>query len=163
LDVYPTLVDLANISASDFMDDDTSTSYKLAARQLHGRTIDNRSKAVASMLGLEGKSFAELLDDPDKPHRDMGFYQYTCASNSGWGKECMGYSVVSILLQRRYTEWVAFNSTSATPNFSNLIAVAEMYDHRLDPGEDENVADAPAQQAARRQLSTALQANFGRQ
>jgi arylsulfatase A-like enzyme len=26
--------------------------------------------------GLEGRSFAHLLDDAARPHRDLGFYQY---------------------------------------------------------------------------------------
>ena len=58
--------------------------------------------------GLEGRSFAPLLDSPTAPHREYGFYQYTCAGvghGTGLAPTCMGYSVVSPTMELRYLEW----------------------------------------------------------
>ena len=59
----------------------------------------------------------------------------------------MGYSVRSA--GWRYTEWFAFNYTTAKTDFSTSLFV-ELYDHREDDGDDfdaydqENVATDPA-------------------
>ena len=108
--------------------------------------------------GLEGRSFAHLLDDAAQPHRDVAFYQYTCAGRSS----CMGYSVLSVPLRMRYTEWVAFDMESATPDFGTPLAPPELYDHRTDLQEDKNAATNPANAAAKQQLSHALRLNFAR-
>jgi hypothetical protein len=70
--------------------------------------------------------------------------RYTCA-----GRSCMGYSVLSVPLQMRYTEWVAFDQKSATPDFGTALAPPELYDHRTDLQENRNAAKEPANAAAR--------------
>lgn len=70
---------------------------------------------------LEGTSFAELLDTPDKPWKDAVFSYYQ-----------NGYSVKSD--RYRYTEW--------RDDDGNLYGQM-LYDHVEDPGENRNIADAP--------------------
>lgn len=107
--------------------------------------------------GLEGTSFAPVLHNASFQHRKVGLYQYTCAGI----KACMGYSIISLPLQLRYTEWVAFDFTTATPNFNVSVAVAELYDHEKDLEENVNVAGLAAYASARSTLSAALRASFG--
>lgn len=121
---------------------------------------------TAMPVGLEGRSFAPLLDSPTAPHREYGFYQYTCAGaghGTGLVPTCMGYSVVSPTMKLRYTAWVAFNATSASPDFSQHLAVEELYNHGADIRENVNVAADPELAWAKGTLSKALRANFERQ
>ncbi len=78
----------------------------------------------------EGKS---LLNRPFE-EEPLAFSQYT--NHRG---NIMGYSVRS--RDFRYTEWVGFNATSCTPDFEN-VQDRELYDHRRDPDEYENVVDS---------------------
>ena len=39
----------------------------------------------------------------------------------------------------RCTIWLGYSSHTATPDWTNIVG-RELYDHRRDPGEDENVA-----------------------
>ena len=64
----------------------------------------------------------------------------------------MGYSVLSVPLRMRYTEWVAFDMESATPDFGTPLAPPELYDHRTDLQEDKNAATNPANAAAKQRL-----------
>jgi hypothetical protein len=108
-------------------------------------------------LGLEGASFAPLLDNATVVHKPLAFAQYTCAGVV----DCMGYTVVSIPRRLRFTEWVAFAPDRAVANFSRTVAPPEMSDHAHDPLENVNVAGAPANAAARAELGAALRAHFG--
>ena len=114
--------------------------------------------------GLEGKSFAPLLDTPTAPHRDYGFYQYTCVGpyGSGIAPTCMGYAVISPTMQLRYTAWVAFDGQGAQgqPDFERHLAQEELYDHKTDIAENVNVASDPKFAAAKATLSKVLRDNF---
>lgn len=54
--------------------------------------------------------------------------------------EIMGYSIRTA--RYRYTEWVEFNNTSFSPIWENKTA-AELYDHLLDPEENDNLFFTP--------------------
>jgi arylsulfatase A-like enzyme len=74
--------------------------------------------------GLEGTSFARLLDDPNAPGKPAALSQANPRGRTGR----------SIRTDRhRYTEWV---------RRGKLVAV-ELYDHRIDPGENVNLAAKP--------------------
>jgi arylsulfatase A-like enzyme len=77
--------------------------------------------------GVQGESFAKLLDDPSQPFKSMAISQYPRQ------KDVMGYSMRTD--RWRYTEWVKKDKHDE--------AVArELYDHQTDPGETANVAAA---------------------
>jgi len=75
--------------------------------------------------GLEGASFAPLLDQPDRPWKTAAFSQYPRGNY-------MGYSIRTD--RYRYTEW---RRCGEKP-----VAV-ELYDHLNDPGENINIAGRP--------------------
>ena len=105
--------------------------------------------------GLEGTSFAQLLDDPTQTHRNFGFYQYTCYGVAN----CMGYSVLSMALGMRYTQWVRHEH--GVPDFDKHMAPPELYVHHTDPHENDNVAADPAYADDCAALSHKLKHNFG--
>jgi arylsulfatase A-like enzyme len=89
--------------------------------------------------GLEGMSFAPLLDDPNRAWKKAAFSQYPRP-----GQKAMGYTMRTD--RYRYTEWV---------NTGNKSVIArELYDHRSDPLETKNVAGEQAE--AVKQLSEQL-------
>jgi iduronate 2-sulfatase len=74
--------------------------------------------------GLEGASFARVLEDPTQPFRQAAFSQYPRA------KGVMGYSMRT---QRyRYTQW---------QDKAGQIIARELYDHETDPQENINIAE----------------------
>lgn len=78
--------------------------------------------------GVEGHSFAPLLDDPKKPWKAAAFSQYPRG-----GKDTgplMGYAVKTD--RYRYVEWRKRDGTE--------VVARELYDHQTDPNEDKNVA-----------------------
>ncbi|MEW6356412.1 MAG: sulfatase [Planctomycetota bacterium] len=75
--------------------------------------------------GLEGTSFAPLMDDPKRPWKTAAFSQYP-------RKKYMGYSMRTD--RYRYTEWGARGEAPVA---------RELYDHQTDPGENVNLADKP--------------------
>ena len=82
--------------------------------------------------GVEGYSFAPLLDDPKKPWKAAAFSQYPRG-----GKDTgplMGYAVKTD--RYRYVEWRKRGGTE--------VVARELYDHQADPNEDRNVAADPA-------------------
>jgi arylsulfatase A-like enzyme len=74
---------------------------------------------------LEGTSFAPLMDNPDLPWKSAAFSLYPRGSVMGWSMRTDRY---------RYTEWGAFKQK---PQFR------ELYDHQVDPDENENIVDKP--------------------
>ena len=80
--------------------------------------------------GLEGTSFAPLLDAPDRPWKKAAFSQYP-RSAPGVGS-LMGYSMRTD--RYRFTEWAV-----PAKNFREI----ELYDYEKDPQENVNVAHRP--------------------
>ena len=98
--------------------------------------------------GVEGHSFAPLLDDPARTWKAAAFSQYPRG-----GKDTgplMGYAVKTD--RHRYVEWRKRNGTE--------VVARELYDHRADPNEDRNVAGDPANKAVVDDLSKRLAAGW---
>ncbi len=77
---------------------------------------------------LEGTSFAPLLDSPDRAWKNAAFSQYPR------GRGVMGYSIRTD--RYRLTRWLR-------PDGSEV--ARELYDHQIDPQENENIAENPEQ------------------
>lgn len=65
----------------------------------------------------------------------------------------MGYSIRTE--RYRFTEWVSFNNTNCTPVWSDIIAT-ELYDHSIDPEENQNLASTPHLKFVKRKLRKEL-------
>jgi arylsulfatase A-like enzyme len=87
---------------------------------------------------LEGNSFAELLQTPSYPWKRAAFSQYPRGN-------VMGYSMTTDRF--RYTVWVDQKK-------DNEVVFAELYDHRKDPQENENVIDSPLYASEIKRLET---------
>jgi arylsulfatase A-like enzyme len=79
--------------------------------------------------GVEGHSFAPLLDDPKKPWKAAAFSQYPRGGGPGVG-QLMGYAIRTD--RYRYVEWRKRGGSE--------VVARELYDHLGDPEEDRNVA-----------------------
>ena len=79
---------------------------------------------------LEGLSLKPLLNDPDRPWKTAAFSQYPRSQMGG----LMGYSMRTDLY--RFTVWVAKNDHSR-------VDAVELYDHKADPQENQNIAKRP--------------------
>jgi arylsulfatase A-like enzyme len=97
--------------------------------------------------GVEGTSFAPLLDDPARPWKKAAFSQYPRGVPSVG--RCMGYSVRTD--RWRLVEW-------AVPD--KKFAEYELYDHQKDPNEDVNVAGLPENAAVVKELAEILRAGW---
>jgi iduronate 2-sulfatase len=73
--------------------------------------------------GLEGTSFAPLVADPGRPWKKAAFSQYPRGDLMGYAMRTDRY---------RYVEWVKQGTAQ--------VEGRELYDHRDDPDENENVA-----------------------
>jgi arylsulfatase A-like enzyme len=92
--------------------------------------------------GLEGKSFARLLDDPNAAWgKQAAFSEYPKGKNHGVAMRTDRY---------RYVEW---------RDKSGQLVARELYDHAADPQENQNVADQPENAALLEQLGKQLQAS----
>jgi len=92
--------------------------------------------------GLEGFSFAPLMDTPDRPWKKAAFSQYP---RGGY----MGYSIRTD--RYRYTEWAKCGEKPAG---------AELYDHQVDPNENVNLAYRPENRELTARLSGMLRAGW---
>jgi arylsulfatase A-like enzyme len=95
--------------------------------------------------GVEGFSFARLLDDPKQPWKAAAFSQYPRAGGPGVGA-VMGYAVRSE--HHRYVEW--------RKREGGEVIARELYDQRTDPNEDRNIAAVPAHAEIVQQLAKRL-------
>ncbi len=85
--------------------------------------------------GLEGRSFVPLLNDPAQPWKEAAYTELRRGRILGR----------SVRTERwRYTEWAEGREGS------------ELYDHRSDPGEYENLASDPARAGVVRKLRELL-------
>jgi arylsulfatase A-like enzyme len=98
--------------------------------------------------GVEGHSFAPLLDDPARPWKAAAFSQYPRGSKDTG--PVMGYAVRTA--SHRYVEWRKRGTAE--------VVARELYDHAADPGEDVNVADRPANAAVVAELGKRLAAGW---
>ena len=90
--------------------------------------------------GLEGKSFAPLLDDPALPWKKSAISEYPKGGNQGTALRTDRY---------RYVEW---------RDKSGKLADRELYDHQTDPQENQNIAGRPENAALLESLAAELQA-----
>ncbi|HOZ47246.1 MAG TPA: sulfatase [Candidatus Hydrogenedentes bacterium] len=97
--------------------------------------------------GLEGASFAPLLDEPARPWKTAAFSQYPRYVD-GVGR-IMGYSMRTD--RYRLTEWRGLEK-----DFTEY----ELYDHETDPKENVNIAQRPENAALVKQLAAQLQAGW---
>lgn len=90
--------------------------------------------------GLEGRSFVPLIDKPDMPWHKPAFSEYPKGGNRG---------VAMRTDQFRYVEW---------RNKVGAVVARELYDHKSDPQENQNVADDPAHSATIETLAAQVHA-----
>jgi len=83
--------------------------------------------------GVEGLSFAPLLDNPKTPWKTAAFSQYPRADKE-FGA-LMGYAIRTD--RHRYVEW--------RKRDGGQVVARELYDHSTDPAEDVNIAGEPGQ------------------
>ena len=104
-------------------------------------------------LGTEGISLKPLLADPHRPWKRAVFSQYPRARTGnrhrGHG-DIMGYAVRTN--RYRYVRWVDWET--------KRIVAEELYDHRRDPNEMQNIAELPEQAATIRTLAGVLEAGW---
>lgn len=92
-------------------------------------------------VGAEGVSFAPLLENPQASVKDRAFSFYSMGGHLG----------VAMRTDRwRFVEWT---KAGKEPVF-------ELYDHQLDPAENENRAGSPGQAGLIQQLSAELRQRF---
>jgi len=99
-------------------------------------TLANLCALEKTPKQLEGQSFHAILDDPRLPHKDA----VRTVIKRG---PILGHTIRTD--RYRYTEWDAGKKG------------AELYDHRVDPGEWVNLADKADYATIRRELSAKLQ------
>lgn len=101
---------------------------------------------------LEGTSFAPLLSDRNREWKTAVFSQFL--REGIWvapdGVEYMGRAIRTE--QYRYVEW--------TKRDSDVVVAKELYDHQVDPGENVNIADLPANREIVNQLGGQLRAGW---
>ena len=93
--------------------------------------------------GLEGASLRPFLDNPDAPRDTVAFSEYPKGGRRGTAMRTDRY---------RYVEWKDKAGTT--------VVARELYDHQVDPQENENVADEPANADLIEQLSAMLKARM---
>jgi iduronate 2-sulfatase len=91
--------------------------------------------------GLEGKSFAPLLDNPALPWKKSAISEYPKGGKQGTALRTDRY---------RYVEW---------HDKSGQLADRELYDHQTDPQENQNIAGRPENAALLETLAAELQAS----
>ncbi len=134
VDLYPTLIDLANLPDPDQPDD----------------------------LALEGSSLRPLLEDPELPSWNQpAFSQFQKRINgpgltTGWG---MGYSMRTE--RYRYTEWYLTDETNRNQKQSDTPEFIELYDHAADPNETVSLASETEYAAVIAALSAQLDGGEG--
>ena len=82
--------------------------------------------------GLEGTSFKPVLENPVRHWKTAAFSQYP---RSAHGTKLMGYSMRTD--RYRFTRWVQKDDHSK-------VDAVELYDHQVDPQENANIANVPA-------------------
>lgn len=100
--------------------------------------------------GLDGRSAAPLLENPDRPWKKAAFSQFL--REGIWiapdGIEYMGYAIRTE--HYRYVEWINWETKA--------FAAAELYDHQNDPLEQHNIVNLPENAALVQELAAQLKA-----
>ncbi len=96
---------------------------------------------------LEGTSFKPLLDEPQKAWKSAALSQYPRAQQ---GQRLMGYALRTD--RYRYVEW--------RNRQTGDVVATELYDHQVDPAENENVALRTANSELVKRLSEQLAAGW---
>ena len=97
----------------------------------------------------EGDSMMPLIRSSSSTQwKKLAFSQYPREEGG-----IMGYSLRSD--RYRYTEWVHFNHSTYKPTWKSVVGV-ELYDHQLDPEENDNHANDANYRDVRQELSKAL-------
>ncbi len=96
----------------------------------------------------EGTSLMPLVSNPSRPWKRAAFSQFRKTIN---GVPCMGYTMRTD--KYRYTEWRKRN------NLSDVVA-RELYDHRRNNNENENVINKAANKAAVEELAAMIKSGW---
>jgi arylsulfatase A-like enzyme len=97
---------------------------------------------------LEGISFRGLLENPNQAWKQASFSQYP---RSIAGKQLMGYSMRTD--RYRLTVWVDRNDREQ-------VEARELYDHEIDPQENQNIANQVGQKAVLERLMAQWRAGW---
>ncbi len=97
---------------------------------------------------LEGASFKPLLDNPQRAWKQAAFSQYP---RSNAGQQLMGYSMRTD--RYRFTGWVHRKDHTK-------IEAIELYDHQVDPQENQNIAQRPEHAALVAKLTAQWRAGW---
>ncbi len=97
---------------------------------------------------LEGASFKPVLDDPNRPWKSAAFSQYPRSSG---GQQLMGYTMRTD--RYRFTQWVNRKDHSK-------VDAVELYDHQIDPQENQNIAARPERAALVKELTAKWNAGW---
>jgi iduronate 2-sulfatase len=89
-----------------------------------------------------------LIDDPNRAWKTAAFSQYPRVVA---GKKLMGYSMRTE--RYRFTRWVLRDDPSK-------VEAVELYDHKVDPQENQNLADASENQELVRELHKQMDAGW---
>ena len=80
---------------------------------------------------LEGNSLVPVLKNPDIEYKKAAFTQWPKVQRRNPDKVITGYSIKTD--RYRYTEWIR--------NKTGEVLAKELYDHKIDPDENENIAN----------------------
>lgn len=100
---------------------------------------------------LEGTSFKPLLDNPKLAWKSGAFSQYPRSADVTGGQPLMGYSMVNE--RYRVVQWVLRS------DLTKVVAV-ELYDHKTDPQENQNIAQRPENATLVKSLQEKLNAGW---
>jgi len=110
-------------------------------------------------INLQGTSVTPLLTNPDKDWKTAAFSQFLQGRfgkmhKNHEGKQYMGYSMRTD--RYRYVEWYEWDKA----NTKGALTDRELYDHKNDPKENYNIADAEDNGQLVSQLSEQLNAGW---
>lgn len=146
IDIFPTLVDLANLSP------------KKVPRCASLENVTN--------LCFAGKSLVRLMKEETKRSGRYAISQYPRPSkipqiNSDEPRlediKIMGYSIRTNRF--RYTEWIGFNSETFKKSWYKNFGT-ELYDYLLDPNETDNIHLKPEYKRIKKQLQRRLRSRL---
>lgn len=100
---------------------------------------------------LQGKSFAPLVDEPNKIWKEAAFSYWPAIGRDNPEKLVMGYAIQTD--RYRYTEWIK-ESTGE-------IMARDLFDHQSDPDENVSIANVPENAELVKQLSQMLDKGKG--